>query len=412
MIEEKVGIRGYITSTPGMGGEIKVVPEDFYVEEILDLKLGDGEYAILRVVKKNWDTMRLAKILANTLGISKKRVSFAGTKDKRSVSVQHFSVRGVRREEVERVRLKDVEIEFLGYSRKPIELGDLLGNVFRVVARGCEDGERFEGTLEELKEKGTPNFFGLQRFGTIRYITHEVGKLILQRRYEEAFWVYVAKPFEGESEDVRKIREELWNTRDAKLGLRELPKYLSYERSLLQKLREGKSELEALLSLPKNLKLMFVHAYQSYVFNRLLSDRIEEFGNLKEVQRGDWACYVTREKVKPTFADCSKVADNYNRVRRLIAERYAALALPLVGYDTELEGWNRRALEILAEDDLSPESFRSEFREFSSPGSWRAADMIVELSDLSFSDCRFEFYLPRGCYATVLLREFLKKELV
>ncbi len=410
-MEELVGIKGYITTTPGMGGEIKGEPEDFYVEEVAEIKIGDGSYLILKVKKKNWDTMKLARAIANALGISVKRVSFAGTKDKRSVSVQYFSLKGVRAEDVAKIRLKDVDIEVVGYSRRPVQLGDLLGNNFRVVVRGCRDGEIYAETLAQLKESGTPNFFGLQRFGSIRYVTHEVGRLILQRKYSEAFWVYVAKPFEGESEEVRKIREELWNTRDAKFGLRELPKHLNYERALLQKLREGKSELEALLSLPKNLKMLFIHAYQSYVFNRLLSERIEEFGSLKVVEEGDWACYLSFESAKPTFVECSRVARNAARVRRLIAERYAALALPLVGYETELEGWCRRVAEILAEDDLTLENFRSEFREFSSPGSYRAADMVVEATGINFSDGVFSFYLPRGCYATVLLREFLKREL-
>ncbi len=410
-VEKKVGIRTYITNTPGMGGEIKRNIEDFYVEEITELNLvEDGDYLVIRVIKKNWDTMNFTRVLSNALGISRKRISFAGTKDKRAISVQYFSIKGVRPEDVEKVRLKDVDITVLGFSRKPIQLGDLVGNRFKIVVRDCFDGEIFEETKAQLEELGTPNFFGLQRFGTARYVTHEVGKLILQRKYEDALWTYIAKPFGGEKEDVRKIRKELWETRDVKFGLRELPKYLRYERTLLQKLREGKSEKEALLSLPKNLKMMFIHAYQSYVFNKLLSDRIEEFGNLKTIEPGDWACYLSVRK-KPTFVDCSEVGINAPRVKLLVEERFASLALPLVGYNTELKGWSVRAKEILAEDEITLESFRNEYKEFSSSGSYRSADMLIEISEIKFSNSTFEFYLPKGCYATVLLREFIKKEL-
>ncbi len=409
-MEELVGIKGYITSTEGMGGEIKRSAEDFYVEEIAEINIDGGDYLIIRVKKKNWDTLKLAKVLSDKLRISQKRVGFAGTKDKRSISVQYFSIRGVKAEEVENLKIKDVEIEVLGYARKPIELGDLIGNSFCIRVYNCKNSNLFEQTREELKQKGTPNFFGLQRFGSIRFITHEVGKLILQRKYEEAFWVYVAKPFENEAEDVRKIREELWNTRDAKFGLRELPKHLRYERALLQKLREGKSEREALLSLPKNLKMMFIHAYQSYIFNKLLSARIEEFGNLKEIHEGDWAYYLTL-KPKPTFRDCSRVGVNIERVKFLIEKRLASLALPLVGYETKLEGWNLKAKEFLEEDELSLSDFKTEYKEFSSKGSYRAADMVIEVSNIKFKDNTFSFYLPKGCYATVMLREFLKKEL-
>ncbi len=412
MSERLVGIWGYITSTPGMGGKIKGSADDFYVEEVAEIKTADdGDYLIIRVKKKNWDTMNLVRVISNVLGISQKRISFAGTKDKRAISVQFMSIKGVKAEEIERIRLKDVEIEVIGYSRKPVQLGDLLGNRFRVRVENCTDGEVFEETKRQLMKVGTPNFFGLQRFGVARCVTHEVGKLILQRRYSDAFWTYVAKPFEGENDEVRKLREELWNTRDVKFGLRELPKYLRYERTLLQKLREGKSEREALLSLPKNLKMMFIHAYQSYVFNRLLSERIREFGSLKTVQEGDWACYLSFSGIKPTFHDCSRIGANMARVKYLIAERVASLALPLVGYNTKLEGWNLKAKEILSEDDLELESFRGEYKEFSSAGAYRAADMLIEVSEIEFHNGTFEFYLPKGCYATVMLREFLKREL-
>jgi tRNA pseudouridine13 synthase len=418
-VEKIVGMEEYISSTRGMGGEIKREPNDFFVEEIAEVELhDDGNYGVVRVRKSNWDTLNFARVLSNILGISQKRIGFAGTKDKRAVSIQYFTIKNLEPEKVElieKVRLRDAEIEFLGYSRKPIQLGDLLGNVFRVKVYGCRNGKLFETTKRELEEKGTPNFFGLQRFGTVRFITHEVGRLILQRRYEDAFWTYVAKPFEMESEEVRKIREEIWKTRDVRLGLRELPKHLRYERLLLQKLREGRNEREALLSLPKNLKMMFIHAYQSYIFNKLLSERIREFGTLKKIEDGDWACYVTVSKSKPTFQDCSRVGGNRRRVEFLIDKRFACLALPLIGYETELEGWNLKAKEFLEADGISLSDFKGEYKEFSSAGSFRPADMLIEITDLEFSPSNeasnFSFYLPRGCYATVLLREFLKTEL-
>lgn len=410
-VERIVGIGGYITSTPGMGGKIKEEADDFYVEEITDLKFSEeGDHLVVKVEKKNWDTLSFARILSNSLGISQRRISFAGTKDKRAVTVQYFSIKGVGVEDVKRVRIKDAKIEVVGYLKRQIQLGDLLGNYFKIRVYDCKDGEVFERVKEELSEKGTPNFFGLQRFGSVRFITHEVGKLILQGNYEEAFWVYVAKPFEGENETVRKIRQELWEMRDAKFGLREFPKHLRYERLLLQKLREGKKEEEALLSLPKNLKMMFVHAYQSYIFNRLLSERIKDFGTLKEIMVGDYACYLTF-KARPTFADCSEVTVNEERVKFLIKERVATLALPLVGYQTKLTGWNTLAKEFLAEDNLELQNFKTNHKEFSSAGSSRAADMLVEISEISFDDEFFSFYLPKGCYATVMLREFLKTEL-
>jgi len=421
-VEEKVGITTYVTKTEGIDGDVKVSLEDFYVEEIAKLKIGEeGRFTIIRVKKVNWDTMNFVRALANALRISQKRIHYAGTKDKKAVTVQHFAISSLSDEKIERLkslRIKDAEIEVLGKSNRDIQLGDLIGNKFRVVVRNAKNGDRIRRIEEELREKGTPNFFGLQRFGSIRFITHEVGLHILKRDYETAFWTYVAKPFEGENEEVRRIREILWETRDAKFGLRELPKYLRYERNLLQKLREGKSEREALLSLPKNLKMMFVHAYQSYVFNRVLSARIEEFGNLKDVEKGDWVDFVEFENGYYRFAeDFVKVGDhNFKRVKFLVEKRRASLAIPLPGYETKLgDDWTSEKIrEFLEADGISLEDFKHEFDEFSSKGSFRVADILIEHTNLNFEagdTIVFEFFLPKGCYATIFLREFVKKPL-
>ncbi len=421
-VEERVGITAYVTKTEGIDGDVKVSIEDFYVEEVAKLKIREeGRFTIIRVKKVNWDTMNFVRALANALRISQKRIHYAGTKDKKAVTVQHFAISGLSDEQIERLkslRIKDAEIEVLGKSNRDIQLGDLIGNKFRVVVRNAKNGDRIRRIEEELREKGTPNFFGLQRFGSIRFITHEVGLHILKRDYETAFWTYVAKPFEGENEEVRRIREILWETRDAKFGLRELPKYLRYERNLLQKLREGKSERDALLSLPKNLKMMFVHAYQSYVFNRVLSARIEEFGNLKDVEKGDWVDFVEFENGYYRFAeDFVKVGDhNFKRVKFLVEKRRASLAIPLPGYETKLgDDWTSEKIrEFLEADGISLEDFKHEFDEFSSKGSFRVADILIEHTNLNFEagdTIEFKFFLPKGCYATIFLREFVKKPL-
>lgn len=406
-----IGIRYFLTKTPGMGGEIKRSPEEFYVEELIDIELGDGDYCIVKVKKKNWETLKLVKQIAKILGISQKRISFAGTKDKRAVAVQYLSIKGVKGEDVQKLSIKDVEIGFIGYSKREIKLGNLIGNMFRIRVHDHDNNERFSQIKSELEEKGVPNFFGEQRFGS-RLITHEVGKFILQGNFEEAFWTYVAKPSNFEREEINKIRKEVWECRDPILGLKELPKYLTYERTLLQKLREGFDEKKALLSLPKSLKMMFVHAYQSYIFNKLLSKRIEDFGSLKVIFEGDWASYITYKSKKPSFADYSKVGINKSRVEFLMRQGFATLALPLVGYETKLEGWCSIAREFLAEDNLDILSFKTEYKEFSSSGSYRSAEIPIKITELKFDGDFFEFYLPAGCYGTVFLREFLKKDIV
>ncbi len=421
-IEKKLGIERYITSADGIGGRIKEEEKEFLVEEISDISISNsGKFAIIRVEKKNWDTLNLVRVLSNALGISRNRIGFAGTKDKKALAIQYFSISKADEKILEkllRIKLRDVKIELLGFSNKGLKLGDLIGNRFTVVISDVRNGEKIGEIVSELESKGIPNYFGIQRFGTLRFITHEVGKQIILRNYSEAFWIYVSKPSVYESEDVRKIREDLWNERDPRIGLRELPKYLVYERSLLQKVREGKDELKALLSLPKNLKLMFIHAYQSYLFNRLLSERIREFKSLREVNEGDVVDFIKREGEYVVNSEEFKGVNKTNlaRIEFLIQNGYAYLSLPLIGYEIKLSGWNAEKMkEILEEEGIEPENFKGEYPEFSSKGYYRCAEIPFDFSKFEFekednAKALFRFFLPKGSFATIFLREFMKSD--
>jgi len=413
-----LGIEEYISKTKGIGGEIRD-PEDFFVKEIIDISLKEvknGKNLLIRVKKKRWETLNFVRILSNYLGISQKRIGFAGTKDKRAVTIQYFTISNVNEElvsKVEKLELKDAKIDIIGFTTKKLNLGDLIGNDFEILLTNSKNGEKIERIKCELSEKGIPNYFGPQRFGSLRFITHEVGKLIVKKEYEEAFWTYVAKPFEGENKHVRKIREDLWSSRDVKYGLKELPKYLRYERHLLQKLREGMNELRALLTLPKNLKLLFIHAYQSYLFNKLLSMRIREFQNLNEIERGDVVDFIDYKRgYKISRGDFVIVDKNISRVEFLRSKGWALLSLPLPGYETRVRGWCAEKLkELLEYEGVELCDFKSDIQEFSSKGSFRCATIPFDFNRLDIEigmKIKFKFFLPKGCYATVFLREFTK----
>src|SRR3989304_2431127 len=109
--EEVVAIRGYATSTPGCGGTIKAKPEDFVVEEISSAPptVPGGPFTVARIRTTNWETNRLVRGMARRLAVSRKRISFAGTKDKRAVTTQLFAF-DLPPETVRALRLADVEI--------------------------------------------------------------------------------------------------------------------------------------------------------------------------------------------------------------------------------------------------------------------------------------------------------------
>ena len=415
-IERYIGIETYITSTPGSGGILRHTPEDFYVEEVFEPKLNEnGKYLILKVKKKNWDTLGLARYIAKRLKIGQKRISYAGNKDKRSLSVQYMSIWNADEDAVRNLRIPDVEFEIVGKSHKKIDLGDLKGNNFLITVRNVRNPEVIEKTKEELEIKGLPNFFGHQRFGAQRAVTHEVGKLLIEKKYEDALWCYVGKSFPAEPEDTKKLREEAWNTRDPGI-VKEFPLYLRYEKILLQKLLEGKTPLDAVLSLPKNLIILFIHAYQSYLFNRMLSQRIREYGNLKELEVGDVVIISDRNGIMDENKYEVVKSSTLRSARKLVEWKRIHLALPLPGFDLKIpeNSWCSNILkEILESEGITLESFNHEVGIFRSKGSYRPAMLYIE--NLGFrwriesSDTvLFTFFLPKGSYATSLLREFMK----
>ncbi len=415
-LERYVGIEIYITSTQGTGGILRSSAEDFSVEEVIDLNLCDtGKYLVLKVKKKDWDTPGLVRQIARKLRIGQKRIGYAGNKDRRSLSVQYISIWDVNNDQAERLNIPDVEIEIAGRSNKKIDLGDLRGNNFKVIIRNLVQHETIDDTISELVTKGVPNFFGHQRFGAQRAITHEVGKLLIKRKYEEALWSYVGKSFPSEPEDTREIRKIAWDSRDPAV-IKEFPRYLRYERILLHKLLEGKTPLEAILSLPRNIVILFIHAYQSYLFNRLLSWRIREFGNLKDVEEGDVVIISDSEGVPDERKYEVIKKPNLKPAKKLIEWERAHLALPLPGFDLKIpeKSWISESLkEILEEEEVKLQDFNHEVGMLKSKGSYRPAVLFMDRLNLRWElknekDAVFSFFLPRGSYATVLMREFMK----
>src|SRR3989344_2391469 len=112
---------------------IKQKLEDFYVEEVLDLHLQEkGNYSYFLLEKKNWTTLKALDALAQALHITVKRFAVAGQKDRKGITKQYVSGYQVAEEKLKQVRLKDMQIHFLGYGDKAIALGQLRGNRFPI----------------------------------------------------------------------------------------------------------------------------------------------------------------------------------------------------------------------------------------------------------------------------------------
>ena len=175
------------------------------------------------MAKRNWDTFIAVKNIAKSLGIDQARVQFAGIKDAKAVTAQHITVENVSVEDVAKVNVKDVEVRPVGYVREMLSLFYLLGNNFTITIKSTKESRRklvkenITQTMQELDGfGGIPNFFGHQRFGTTRPITHLVGKALVRGDFEEAAMLFLAKPSVHEHPASRQARQELETTKNFK----------------------------------------------------------------------------------------------------------------------------------------------------------------------------------------------------
>ncbi len=399
-----IGIYSYFSSSPGIGGKLKGEVEDFIVEEVaLPLpRSAAGRNLILKIRLRNWETNRFVKKLSRMLGISRNRIYFAGTKDKRSVSTQYFCIMNMQ-DDIE-LNLNDVEILESFRSDACIHLGELLGNRFRIFVSNANCDSRVENVERELGGF-FPNFFGVQRFGAARPTTHIVGRYILQGRFDEAVRYYIGYQGDFDEDPGRKV---FWDSLDARAAIREIAPRAEYERAMLNHLVVHPDDYAgALRALPKTLLMMFVHGYQSYLFNRMVSERLIRG---VEVQPGD-VVMKTDAHGLPAQDFVRVTGFNVDKIRRLCAEGRAYVSTILPGYESQLSEGVQGDIEreVLDDEQVDLKMFRvSELPELSSRG--RRRNILAPYFDFDHENCWFEFQLHRGSYATSLMREFMKQE--
>ncbi|MFB6115954.1 MAG: tRNA pseudouridine(13) synthase TruD [Candidatus Nanosalina sp.] len=373
----------YYTETPGIKGALKEQVNDFVVKELASHETGEGDHVLVQLRKQNMTTLEAIGKLSNMLHISRDRIGYAGNKDKRAVTEQYISIQGVEEEDVRQIFTDEFDLEVVGKGNH-IGLGNLDANRFEIAIRDLglpiEDIRNRTLKIVDKLDGKFPNYFGDQRFGSARPITHQVGRHILRGEYEEAVWTYIAKPYDSEYKSIRKTRQKLWESRDPEDAAEKFPESYRYEKTLLYHLTKNEEDYKgAIKRLPEGLQELFIHAYQSWVFNRVLSELLED----------EW--------FDPEYE------------------------IPLVGFKTDLKDNRPENMieEILEEEGVSQEDFRlQDFPELRSEGSYRRAFadfrnfeiLDIDEDDLNMAQnkMRVKFDLPKGCYATVLLREVMK----
>ena len=329
---------------------IKHIPEDFIVSEIPlpDLPT-PGDYAIFEMKKREHTTPDAVRRLSEEMRLPLRNFGFAGNKDRNAITAQCISVfKGHK--EMESIQIRGITLVFKGYSSKNIALGDLLGNAFIITVR-CMDDDAIKRIRDFEKEnKGKPilmpNYYGPQRFSSAN---HLIGREIVRKDFKAAIDLVLAHDHE-------------------------------HSRFLEGYLKENPNNaIGALRLLPQSTLRMYIHAYQSYLFNVMLKRVIDETKN--------------------------------NKLQE-------SPILPLIGFGTETDEYNESVQEIintaLKGEKITQRDFISrQMPELSSEGDSREAFFtapdfnIQEEGDDEYfkgmKKMKVSFTLQKSCYATTLL---------
>ena len=254
--DRAVGLEYFVSETDGIGGQLKVEPEDFRVVEVgeidpepLEADPSDYPYVLLGVTLRQWETHAFVDRLGGELGVGRRAIDWAGTKDKHAVTEQLFSV-AWDPDAFPAVDIDGARIEPIGRFGRRLHFGDLLGNTFQIRVRCPVHPERVDAITDELVAFGAgspavPNYFGHQRFGSLRPVTHEVGRALLSEGWEAAVMTYLCLSTDEEPPETQAARSFIRETRDWERGLERMPRRLGYERTLLSSLAEAGDPEEA-----------------------------------------------------------------------------------------------------------------------------------------------------------------------
>ncbi|XP_062439733.1 pseudouridylate synthase PUS7L isoform X2 [Rhea pennata] len=379
-------------------------------------------YTAFTLQKENLETLEAIGFLASELGILISDFSYTGIKDKKAITYQPMVVKKVTPERLKeigsRMEKKGMRIHNIHSACQHLRLGQLKGNHFDIVVRDLKHHshdssadlkERICEAIEKVKTKGFVNYYGPQRFGQGQNVqTDQIGLALLNEKMVEAVKLFFTP--EDTDDPVNKAKRYFLQTEDAKGTLTMLPEFKVREKMMLRALnryginREGCTK--SWLNIPHSMRIFYVHAYCSKIWNEAASYRLKTYGS--KVVEGD---LVLSEDNNENFSVNDKVV------------------LPMVGHSIKYPSnkvgqWYH---ERLSKDELQMCKFRVPPLQLNIPGCYRP--ILKNVQNLSYFlegsekelkriednylneskvSLHISFDLDPSCYATVCLREIMK----
>jgi tRNA pseudouridine13 synthase len=385
--------------------KVKQQPDDFRVEELTNVAASDrGPFAFYRLEKRNWTTPDALAAIRRRWDIAPQRMQYGGLKDRHADTIQYLTIHhGPRRG----LQHNTVTLHYLGQVSAPFSSRDILANRFQITLRDldAEQAERAASEALTVGRDGVPNYFDDQRFGSVGDGTEFVAKEMVLGRFEEALKLALTAPYEFDPPEEKQIKATLieWWGRWAECKDR-LPR--SHARSLVDYLVHHPTAFRATLArMRPELQGMYLSAYQSYLWNRILADRIAEL--------------ISSERLRPLRLRLGELPAPV-RLDERQRDELAALAIPLPAARSPFDPnspWAAAAQRVLAAEGLSWDQLkiRGMRKPFFTRGERAALLIPHELTAASGPDERqsgrskleLSFDLPRGSYATMVVKRVL-----
>jgi tRNA pseudouridine13 synthase len=379
---------------------LKRSPDDFQVEELSALAPGGGPFGLYRLTKRGLGTPEAVAAVLKRWHLPRQRLAYGGLKDRHALTQQMLTIyHGPQRG----LKQTNLELAYLGQVDRPITSADIAANRFRIVLRdlSADDAARARGALAAIGRDGLPNYFDEQRFGSRGRSGEFIARAWCLRDYERAIWLALADAHDHDRPRQRAERQHLrahwgnWEACRSGVEFPPAPQIVAY-------LAEHPDDFRgAIRLLRSDLRWLYISAFQSFLWNRMLTAWLRQ--------------QCRQEQLFQMPIDGDPVAFYWSldgNQRQALAE----LELPLPSARQRLdEGPVRANVEgVLADLGLTLRDLKIDYPRdsFFSKGEraaiYRPAGLAHQLAPDDLYPGRHKlslhFDLPRGCYATILIR--------
>lgn len=378
--------------------KLKCRSEDFVVEEMSTLPVDGGAQALYALTKRSIGTLEALDVIRHRWRLQRRQIAFGGLKDRHAVTRQHLTILGGP---ARNLSDRGIELEYLGQSAEAFTSEHIAANRFRIVVRDLApaSAERAVAVMETIGRNGVPNYFDRQRFGSLGRSGEFIARPWCLGDYERTVWLAVA-----EENDRDRPADRL----EKELLRRHWGQWQSCRRQMRDPVRRRVVEFlaqqpgdyrRAVARLDVDRRSLYLAAYQSYLWNRMLGDLLRDVcppESLRDVPLAGHTMPIF-DSLPPEFRD-----------------RLAGLALPLPTARTKPVDEPAASLlaRTLAREGMELHQLRVKYPRdsFFSKGERTALtvpeELAVEVGDDEVYSGRqrltLSFSLPRAAYASMV----------